>query len=48
MCKKYHITVGSNVDLILILTGNGDYSVQKDEKFKEIFEQVENFKKYIN
>ena len=34
------------VDQILILTENGYHPVPKDEVFKEIFEQAENFKKY--
>lgn len=34
------------VDLILILAENGYPPVPKDEIFKEIFEQAENFKKY--
>jgi hypothetical protein len=33
-------------DLILILADNGYPPVPKDEVFKEIFEQAENFKKY--
>lgn len=36
------------VDLILVLAENGYPPVPKDEIFKEIFEQAENFKKYIN
>jgi len=35
------------VDLILILAEHGYPPVPKDEVFKEIFEQAENFKKYI-
>ena len=34
------------VDLILVLAENGYPPVPKDEIFKEIFEQAENFKKY--
>lgn len=34
------------VDLILVLAENGYPPVPKDEVFKEIFEQAENFKKY--
>jgi type I restriction enzyme R subunit len=34
------------VDLILVLAEHGYPSVPKDEVFKEIFEQAENFKKY--
>ena len=34
------------VDLILVLADNGYPPVPKDEVFKEIFEQAENFKKY--
>ena len=34
------------VDLILILAEHGYPPVPKDEVFKEIFEQAENFKKY--
>ena len=36
------------VGLILILAEHGYPPVPKDEIFKEIFEQAENFKKYIN
>jgi type I restriction enzyme R subunit len=35
------------VDLILTLHKNGYPPVPKDEIFKEIFEQAENFKKYL-
>ncbi|MBT7931720.1 DUF3387 domain-containing protein, partial [Candidatus Woesearchaeota archaeon] len=34
------------VDLILTLAEHGYPPVPKDEVFKEIFEQAENFKKY--
>ena len=34
------------VDLILVLAEHGYPPVPKDEVFKEIFEQTENFKKY--
>ncbi|MEA3240131.1 MAG: DUF3387 domain-containing protein, partial [Pseudomonadota bacterium] len=34
------------VDLILVLAEHGYPPVPKDEVFKEIFEQAENFKKY--
>lgn len=34
------------VDLILILAEHGYPPVPKDDVFKEIFEQAENFKKY--
>jgi type I restriction enzyme R subunit len=34
------------VDLILVLADNGYPPVPRDEIFKEIFEQAENFKKY--
>ena len=34
------------VELILILADHGYPPVPKDEVFKEIFEQAENFKKY--
>lgn len=36
------------VDLILVLADHGYPPVPKDEVFKEIFEQAENFKKYSN
>jgi type I restriction enzyme, R subunit len=36
------------VDLILILAEHGYPPVPKDEVFKEIFEQAENFKKYMD
>jgi type I restriction enzyme R subunit len=34
------------VDLILVLADHGYPPVPRDEVFKEIFEQAENFKKY--
>jgi type I restriction enzyme, R subunit len=36
------------VDLILVLAEHGYPPVPKDEVFKEIFEQAENFKKYLS
>lgn len=36
------------VDLILVLAENGYPPITKDEVFKEIFEQAENFKKYMD
>ena len=36
------------MDLILILAEHGYPPVPQDEVFKEIFEQAENFKKYID
>ena len=34
------------VDLIMLLAENGYPPVDRDEVYKEIFEQAENFKKY--
>jgi type I restriction enzyme, R subunit len=36
------------VDLIILLAENGYPPVDRDEIYKEIFEQAENFKKYQN
>ncbi|MAE79985.1 MAG: hypothetical protein CL695_00185, partial [Chloroflexi bacterium] len=36
------------VDLIMLLADNGYPPVNKDEVYKEIFEQAENFKMYQN
>jgi type I restriction enzyme R subunit len=36
------------VDLIMLLAKHGYPPITKDEVFKEIFEQAENFKKYRN
>ena len=40
------INPNEKVDLIMLLDDNGYPPVNKDEVYKEIFEQVENFKKY--
>ena len=37
---------GLKVDLIMLLAENGRPPVDRDEVYKEIFEQAENFKKY--
>ncbi len=44
--QKEDIKAELKVDLILILAEHGYPPVPKDEVFKEIFEQAENFKKY--
>jgi type I restriction enzyme R subunit len=44
--QKDDIKAELKVDLILVLDKNGYPPVPKDEVFKEIFEQAENFKKY--
>lgn len=44
--QRYDIKAELKVDLILVLAENGYPPVPKDEIFKEIFEQAENFKKY--
>ncbi len=46
--QKMDIRADLKVKLILILDENGYPPVPKDEVFKEIFEQAENFRKYIN
>lgn len=43
---RHDIKAELKVDLILTLAENGYPPVPKDEIFKEIFEQAENFKKY--
>lgn len=45
--QKADIKAELKVDLILTLDKHGYPPVPKDEVFKEIFEQAENFKKYI-
>jgi type I restriction enzyme, R subunit len=44
--RRDDIKAELKVDLILTLAENGYPPVPKDEVFKEIFEQAENFKKY--
>ena len=44
--QKEDIKAELKVDLILTLAEHGYPPVPKDEVFKEIFEQAENFKKY--
>lgn len=44
--QREDIKAELKVDLILVLADNGYPPVPKDEVFKEIFEQAENFKKY--
>lgn len=46
--QKDDIKAELKVDLILILAENDYPPVTKDEVFKEIFEQAENFRKYSN
>ncbi|CAN5183928.1 type I restriction endonuclease subunit R [soil metagenome] len=45
--QRADIKAELKVDLILVLAEHGYPPVPKDEIFKEIFEQAENFKKYI-
>ena len=45
--QREDIKAELKVDLILILAEHGYPPVPKDEVFKEIFEQAENFKKYL-
>lgn len=45
--QKADIKAELKVDLILTLAEHGYPPVTKDEVFKEIFEQAENFKKYV-
>lgn len=44
--KRDDIKAGLKVDLILVLAKYGYPPVDRDEVYKEIFEQAENFKKY--
>lgn len=44
--KRDDIKAGLKVDLILVLAKHGYPPVDRDEVYKEIFEQAENFKKY--
>lgn len=44
--KREDIKAGLKVDLILVLAKHGYPPVDRDEVYKEIFEQAENFKKY--
>ena len=44
--KKDSIKAELKVDLILLLAENDYPPVDRDEVYKEIFEQAENFKKY--
>ena len=44
--KKDSIKAELKVDLIILLAENGYPPVDRDEVYKEIFEQAENFKKY--
>jgi len=46
--KRDDIKATLKVDLILTLDKHGYPPVPKDEVFKEIFEQAENFKKYTD
>lgn len=45
--QRADIKAELKVALILVLAENGYPPVPKDEDFKEIFEQAENFKKYV-
>jgi len=45
-CDIERIMAELKVDLIMLLADNGYPPVNKDEVYKEIFEQAENFKKY--
>ena len=44
--KRADIKAELKVDLIMLLAKHGYPPVDKDEVYKEIFEQAENFKKY--
>ena len=44
--KRDNIKAGLKADLILLLSKHGYPPVDKDEVYKEIFEQAKNFKKY--
>jgi len=46
--KRSDIKAELKVDLIILLAENGYPPVDRDEVYKEIFEQAENFKKYNN
>lgn len=46
--RKEDVKAELRVDLILVLDENGYPPVPKDEVFREIFEQAENFKRYAN
>ena len=41
-----YIKVELKVDLVILLSKHGYPPITKDEVFKEIFEQAENFKKF--
>lgn len=44
--QRVDIKAELKVDLIILLAENGYPPVDRDEVYKEIFEQAENFKKY--
>ena len=44
--QRTDIKAELKVDLIILLAENGYPPVDRDEVYKEIFEQAENFKKY--
>jgi type I restriction enzyme R subunit len=44
--QRADIKAELKVDLIILLAENGYPPVDRDEVYKEIFEQAENFKKY--
>ena len=44
--QRTDIKAEIKVDLIILLAENGYPPVDRDEVYKEIFEQAENFKKY--
>jgi type I restriction enzyme R subunit len=44
--QREDIKAELKVDLILVLAEHGYPPVDRDEVYKEIFEQAENFKKY--
>ncbi|NNL15128.1 MAG: type I restriction endonuclease subunit R [Flavobacteriaceae bacterium] len=46
--KRSDIKAELKADLIILLAENGYPPVDRDEVYKEIFEQAENFKKYAN
>lgn len=46
--RRNDIKAELKVDLIILLADHGYPPVDRDEVYKEIFEQAENFKKYQN
>jgi len=46
--QRTDIKAELKVDLIILLADNGYPPIDRDEVYKEIFEQAENFKKNLN